>query len=118
MTKLFPGLSATSGAGSFSIFTSKQIPTPQNAYNGSNNGGWVNAEYEHLLNAFSSTLEPSERARQIAAMARIWSDELPGIPHYFNTVINVWSASLSGVTARKKANVSALDHVHLWEWNS
>jgi peptide/nickel transport system substrate-binding protein len=118
MTKLFPGLSATSGAGSFSIFTSKQIPTPQNAYNGSNNGAWVNAEYERLLNAFSSTLEPSERAQQIAAMARIWSDELPGIPHYFNTVINVWSASLSGVTARKKANVSALDHVHLWEWNS
>jgi ABC-type transport system substrate-binding protein len=71
-----------------------------------------------LLDAFNSTLEPSERAQQVAAMARIWSEELPGIPHYFNTVINVWASSLSGVTARTKTGVSPLDHVYLWEWNA
>jgi ABC-type transport system substrate-binding protein len=118
LTKLFPGMSATSGAGAFSIFTSKQIPTAQNAYNGSNNGGWVNADYERLLDAFSSTLEPDERTKQVAALARIWGEELPGVPHYFNTVINVWSSSLSGVTPRTKTVVSPLDHLNLWEWNS
>jgi peptide/nickel transport system substrate-binding protein len=116
--KSFSGLNVTSGGGSFDYYTSSGIPTAQNRYSGSNSGGWLNSEFELLLVAFGTTLEPSERAQQIAAMARIWSDDLPVIPHYFNTTANAWSSNLSGVTERQGTAVQPLDHINMWYWNS
>ncbi len=114
----FPGLNLTNAGNAFWHYLRGEIPTAANRYSGKNYTGWENAEFERLYNSFSSTLEPSERERQAVALARIWSEELPTIPHYFTPVVNGWSAQLVGVAPRTRSTVAPLGHMERWDWKS
>jgi len=80
-----------------SLHRGSDITTAENRWRGENYSGWVNAEYDRLLDAYSVTLDRSERVRQRAQMAKLISEELPYIvlmdnpnPHaYLSSVKNV-----------------------------
>jgi hypothetical protein len=57
---------------------------PENRWNGINRGGWSNADYDRAADLFSSVLDPGERIQHRATIARIWSEELPGLMLYLN----------------------------------
>lgn len=60
-----------------------RIPRPENRWAGGNRGGWSNAEYDRLVEAFNTTLDRNERAKQAAQLTRIYSEELPSITLLF-----------------------------------
>ncbi len=95
----FPALYPFStGASETSLrnFGSAAIPTRDNRWTGSNRGGWSSAEYDGLLEAFNVTLDPSERVRQIARLARLISEDLPAISLYYDLNPTVYTNVLRG----------------------
>lgn len=120
VTKTHAGLSAVGSYGGRLIdFTTSQIPTAQNRYNGGNTSGWAPPEYERLVDAFLTTIEPAERARQVTAMAQMWSSQIPTFPNYWTPIVNAWPSSLSLVGEMRHVDAPGpLRSMHLWEWKS
>jgi peptide/nickel transport system substrate-binding protein len=96
----FTGL-FTSGAGSgesiLANMTTAGIPRPENRWTGSNRGAWSNADYDRLFEAFTTTLDRAERNRQIIAMMKIFTEELPDFALYFQPSITAHVSELTGV---------------------
>ena len=113
----FPAL-FTSGGANLVDNTRAEIPEPSNRWQGKNRGGWEDPEFDRLKDAFDVTLEPNERTRLIIQMARIFADELPGVPHYLTTIVNAWNGNLSHVAPKGNPNAVPLSHVYKWEWRS
>ncbi len=105
----FPALQGSVG-GDPNALISATIPGPANRWQGSNRGAWSNLEYDHLYNAFNATLDPDQRAQQIAQSMKIVSDEVPLIPLYYDFQVVAHVAGLQG--PRQGAEVF---NAHLWE---
>jgi peptide/nickel transport system substrate-binding protein len=92
-------------------FSSGQIGTLANRWSGANRGGWSNPEYDRLYDAFTTTLDPAERTRQLVAIYRTLSEELPGFPMYFDVKVLASAAGLRGPEPG-----SPLWNIHEWEY--
>jgi peptide/nickel transport system substrate-binding protein len=111
----------TGGAGSdrLSEYSTEAIPKAENRWQGNNRGGWENAEYERLWQAYNSTIGQPERIQQIAQMERILNEEVGAIPHYFTVVVTAHVGSLRGPVARMTPDAPlAVHRTYLWEWVS
>jgi peptide/nickel transport system substrate-binding protein len=116
---LLPGLQIRGGGGEYVNYTSEQIPRSTNRWRGENRGGWANAEYDRLFEAYTSTLAEAERIGHVAQMERLVTDEVPVIPHFFGAEANALVAGLQGPVARQTPNTSGTFlHAHVWEWRS
>jgi ABC-type transport system substrate-binding protein len=116
---LLGGMQVRGGGDGVIRYTTDQIPRPENRWHGDNRGGWSNAEYDRLFKVYASTLDASERVRQLAQLERILSDDAAIIPHMFNVDSVPYVAALQGPVARHTpgAGYSFL-HVQQWEWLS
>jgi peptide/nickel transport system substrate-binding protein len=115
-----PGIS-TRGQASKPLkdYTTEQIPRSENRWAGENRGGWFSPGYDRAYEAFSRALDPNERIRQIAEMEQLFTQELPGIPHWFNPSVTAHVGALKGPVARLTPDVpSGILRVHEWEWRS
>ena len=108
----FPALYIAS-SGRLESFASASIPTAVNRWTGGNRGGWVNAEYDRLWQAFNATLDPSERIGQLVGMLKLLSDEVPAFVLYYNPSVSAHVAALRGPdSASLNADVW---NIHEWE---
>jgi peptide/nickel transport system substrate-binding protein len=95
------------------LFTSQSIPTAENRWVGSNRGGWSNPEYDRLVHAVQSELDPTERGRLIIQAARVLTEQVGTVSLFFNPSVLVFPAALQGVEVRApEAGVTW--NVHLW----
>src|SRR5439155_18909149 len=97
----FPAMfTSTTPQGTFDSFTTAQAPRADNNWRGGpNRGGWSNPEYDRLVDAFTTTLEPSERAAEVAQMARVYAEDLPMLSLFFLSVPYAWVSTLNGPRA-------------------
>lgn len=86
------------------------IPTAENRWTGSNRGSWSSADYDRLVAAWETTLELGERNRRMVEMARLYSDELPSTPIWYQVTPVAYVRGLNG-----PVDENATD-IHLWEW--
>lgn len=116
---LLPGLQVRGGGNRVVTYTSAQIPGPNNRWRGENRGGWSNAAYDRVFEAYSSTLARNERIQQLAELERILTEEVPVIPHLYGVETNAHVSALQGPIARQTPNTSgAFLWMHTWEWRS
>jgi peptide/nickel transport system substrate-binding protein len=106
----FSGVQTTSG-GPIDILSSKNTPRPENRWQGHNRGSWANPEFDRLIGLFETTLDRPERAHYIAQAAKLYSDEVPSIPLYYNVRVVPYVSALKGPIAM----APPLWNVHLWE---
>jgi peptide/nickel transport system substrate-binding protein len=92
----FGGLASSGGSPSEDSFTTGEIGTAANRWNGSNRGGWSNPEYDRLFTAFNSSLEGAERRRLSVQMMAMVSELLPAYPNYAPIFVNTWITALRG----------------------
>ncbi|HZT07295.1 MAG TPA: ABC transporter substrate-binding protein [Chloroflexota bacterium] len=95
----FPGLFIFSqGLGEAALvdYNSAGIPRPENRWVGSNRGGWSNPDFDRLAETVNTTLDRTERAQTFVAMQRIFSEELPVIPLYFQPSVTGFVSGLVG----------------------
>ncbi len=96
--------------GSLETLGTPGIPTAENRWTGSNRGSWSNPEYDRLVSAWESTLERGARNQLMVQMARIYSEDLPSTPIWYQVTPVVYAQNLTG-----PVDADATD-IHLWEW--
>ena len=94
---------------------SGNIATAANRWQGSNRGGWVNAEYDGLYEAFISTLERGKRNQQMTQAMKLLSEELPIFPLYFGYFVVAHVAGLHGPMVYAPGGWSTWNAA-AWEW--
>jgi peptide/nickel transport system substrate-binding protein len=95
-------------------FHTRDTARPETRWTGSNRYGFVNREYDRLVEAWETTLARPERIQHLAQMERIVMEELPTIPLYYNPRVIAYAAGLKGV-ARKLVDEGGVER-KLWEW--
>jgi peptide/nickel transport system substrate-binding protein len=94
---------------------SSQIPSADNHWSGQNKGGWSNSDYDRLVAAFTTTLDPTQREQQLAGAARIFTDDLPYISLFFRTQPWAFVKGLTGLQlVGSDSNMSW--NIHEWEF--
>lgn len=106
----FPGISSTS-AGAVEAMGPNNIPRPENRWAGSNRSSWMHPEYERIVARYETTLARSERNALLVQMARLYSEEIPSIPLYYNLEVLPHVSALKGVISPRVAY-----NAHLWEF--
>ncbi len=112
-----PGLSNTggpSGEATIAQHNSAELPRPDNRWTGANRGGWSNPEFDGLAGTFNATLDRSERARLLAQMVRILTEDVGVISLYFNLNVTAFGSSLRGPSIAVPESDIAWN-VHEWE---
>jgi peptide/nickel transport system substrate-binding protein len=118
---LSPGLHIETGPSinPYEQFVSTAIPTAENRWRGNNLGGWANADYDRLYEAFARTLNPSEQVQAIAAMERTLTEQVGAIPLFFDIVVTARTGNLAGPIARETPNSGQNYHrIEHWAWRS
>jgi peptide/nickel transport system substrate-binding protein len=105
----FPGLANTS-AGRVEQPVAQAIPRPENRWQGNNRGSWSNAEFDRIIEKWNTTLARPERNALLVQAARMYSEEIPAIPLYYNVEVLPHVSALSGVIAPLIAY-----NAHSWE---
>lgn len=116
----FPALSSTSGGGGEGglVGLRSAPPGPENqGLGGGGRGGWANSEFDRLVDGFNRTLDRAERTQQVVDMARIYSEQLPKLPHYFNVRVTAHVAALKGPLLSTTPDAGSESwNAHQWEW--
>jgi peptide/nickel transport system substrate-binding protein len=115
----FSGLHSTGASGGdrdMGRYSSEAIPKPENRWQGNNRGAWSNPQYDALYETYNSTLERSRQIEQLVEMERIFTTELPAIPHFYSPIVTPHVAALKGPVARTTRDAVETVHVHRWEW--
>jgi len=76
--------------------SSNAIPRAENRWSGGNRGGWSNAEFDRVLEAFTSTLGRGEREQQLAQLVRVHTEDLPSISLFFRAQPWAYANALRG----------------------
>ena len=93
------------------------VARPENRWGGVNRGGWINPEYDRLLDIFLSSLDRGERNRAAVDALKIASQELPVLPLYYLSLAAAFTSSLRGPTGGYSGDTS-WDNVRDWHWVS
>ncbi len=105
----FPGLANTS-AGRVDQPISQNIPRAESRWQGNNRGSWSNPEFDRIIETWNRTLARAERNALLVQAARMYSEEIPAIPLYYNVEVLPHVSALRGVIAPLTAY-----NAHLWE---
>lgn len=95
-------------------FHTRDTARPETRWTGSNRYGYVNRNYDRLVEAWEATLDRAERIQHLAQMERILMEDLPTIPLYFNPRVIAYAAGLKGV-ARKLVDEGGIER-RIWQW--
>ncbi len=106
----FPAMfsnNTTVGLPSLTNQTSAKIPRPENRWQGGNRGGWSNAEYDRLVDAFDTELDRGRQIQLLTQATRLYSEQVPTISLFFRTQPWAYLARLRGpALVAPEANVA------------
>ena len=89
-------MASGAGEGNLSAFSTSAIPSADNRWRGNNRGGWSNAEYDQLWNAFNATLDRQQQVQQIIRMMQVATNDVTDIFLFFNPRVVAFRAGLTG----------------------
>jgi ABC-type transport system substrate-binding protein len=117
---IFPGMytnNISQGESALLNQTSRRIPGPENRWSGSNRGGWSNAEYDRLADAFSTTLDRAEREALVTQMVRLHTTDVGTISLLFRVQPWVMVSALKGFEKAVAPEANMAWNIHTWEFN-
>ena len=98
-------------------YLTSAISGPDTRWTGNNRGGWSNLDYDRLWDAYNTTLARPERIQRIADLARILSEEVPVIPHFYQIQITPHVTALKGPMARVVPDAAPeVFNIYEWTW--
>jgi peptide/nickel transport system substrate-binding protein len=117
----FPAIASRGGLSAWErTWTTQEIGTPANRWSGENRGGWSNPSYDRLWETFRTTLDRSERSRQVARMMTMISEEQPVFMLYFSVQVMTHAAALrgpeAGLSGAGALALETLPHWNIHDW--
>jgi peptide/nickel transport system substrate-binding protein len=109
--------SATGGAEAVDAYSSSHISSPETRWLGSNRGAWSNADYDRFAAAYVTTLDRNQRTQPIVDAAKLFTEQLGGLPLYFNPSVLAYPSGLTGINIRS-ADGEMSWNMHQWEFRS
>jgi peptide/nickel transport system substrate-binding protein len=101
------------------LYDSAQIATRDNRWRGENRTGYSNPEFDRLVRAFGVTMDPDERVQQRAQIARILTEDLPGMPLTRGPNAHAYLAAVKGVTGASLYTTGRVTwNIERWELQS
>lgn len=103
----------TGGESSLARYAGSQIGSAANRWRGQNYMAWSSPEFDRLYDVFNSTLDRSERDRQVLQMLRLVSEDLATVVLYHDQSVTAFRAPITG------PQVGVPDHTLAWnvhEW--
>jgi ABC-type transport system substrate-binding protein len=107
-------VSIAQGESAMTYMVSAQVSRAETRWNGQNRGGWSNAEFDRLQDAFLTTLDPAERITLLGQEIAMLSEQLPLLPLYFNPGVVAYPSGVHGVNL-KAGDGEVSWNVHEWE---
>ncbi|KYZ77624.1 ABC transporter substrate-binding protein [Anaerosporomusa subterranea] len=96
-----------------SLWHSRNIPGPSNAYKGKNYSGWRNAEVDRLLDQAARTVEADSRKQIYYRIQELYAQEVPAIPLYFHSNIGI----VKKTVLNYRPNASPAGNLwNAWQW--
>lgn len=86
------------------LYLSSQIPTAEAGWNGNNNVGFSNAEFDAACNAAVQALDDATKAAKHAEAQKIFTEYLPSLPLFARAKIVVTRPNVVGVIMDPTAN--------------
>jgi ABC-type transport system substrate-binding protein len=119
MKGTFPGLTLNNntlqrGLGLNKWLTSN-VGGPDDNWVGGNRMGWSNPDFDRIYNLWSTSLDRTESTNYLVQMMRIFADELPSPPLYFNFQVVAHTGALSGPQPITPDS-TRYGNVHEWTW--
>jgi ABC-type transport system substrate-binding protein len=96
-------------------FITSRIGGPHDNWTGGNRMGWSNPEFDRLFDAWTTSLDPTQRLDNFTKMMRLLSEELPGAPLYYNFQVVAHTPSLRG-PQRISPETTLYNNIHEWVW--
>jgi peptide/nickel transport system substrate-binding protein len=96
-------------------FISSRIGGPHDNWVGGNRMGWSHIEFDELFDLWTASLDRADATRRLVQMMRILSDELPGMPLYYNFQVVAHTSALRGPQAISP-ETTRYGNVHEWAW--
>lgn len=96
-------------------YSSANIPRSENRWVGRNRVAWINSDYDRLVEAFNTTLDPAQRTGQVVEMTRLFTEDLPEIPLYFDPGVMAYATGLTGPRLVSPKGIISWD-IHRWTW--
>ena len=106
------------GDGALLNQASNRIPSAENRWNGSNRGGWINPEYDRLLDAYSTTLDRGQRAQLAGQMVSVYTEDVSGISLYFRVQPWIFVSALKGLDHVAAPEATQAWNIYEWELQS
>lgn len=97
-------------------YHTKDVARPENRWRGANRFGFSNPQMDQVIDAYFTTLDRSERIRQIARMEQIAMEQLPAIPTYWTASVVAHAGSLKGVVPKLIPEGGTERGIWNWEW--
>jgi peptide/nickel transport system substrate-binding protein len=119
MKGTFPGLTLNNntlqrGLGLNKWLTSN-IGSPADNWVGGNRMGWSNPEFDRVYNIWATTLDRTESTNAMIQLMRIFTEELPSPPLYFNFQVVAHNGALRGPQPITPDS-TRFGNVHEWSW--
>jgi peptide/nickel transport system substrate-binding protein len=115
----FPALytfSTPLGEETLASHTAAGIPRADNRWIGNNRGGWVDPQFDALSAAFTTTIDRGQRNQRAGEMARIFAEQLPAVPLYFNPIPVAHISAITGPRLVPPDSAIAWN-IHEWTWS-
>ena len=94
-------------------FGTEFVATPENKYGGTNKGGYSNPELDRLYTMFNNALDLNERNKYYIGINKIVSEQVPGIPLYYQQEPTAYT---SGLVGPLKTSPGALGYWNIQDW--
>jgi peptide/nickel transport system substrate-binding protein len=98
-------------------FSSNQCPSAQNGWTGQNYGCYQNPVADRLLEQIKGAIDPEQQRAPLAELARLYSQDLPSFPLYFDVTADLFRQSLSGVRGSSRILAGVGPTWNIEEWN-
>jgi peptide/nickel transport system substrate-binding protein len=119
MKATFPGLRSNYTGGTVDMgqqhLVSSRIAGPENRWRATNRIGWSTPEHDRLFDAWSAALDRTERNQLMIQMLKNVSEELPGLPLYFELAVTAHVGALQGPLTIAPDS-TAYHNLHEWSW--
>lgn len=95
--------------------TTSQIASERTRWRGNNYGGFTSPGYDALYDQFQTTLDPGDRQRVLAQIARFIAEEIPVVPIYYNIQATTARRGIVGPGKAAPQQAASAWDIHLWD---